>query len=221
VTTDKYGYRITEALTLNPDIWVLMGSTNDTGQGVSTIQAATLALLQSIRSGGSTAPIVVLGVWSLNSTATITGNLNATTTVSNVSSFANLVVGQTITGTGIASGTTITALNSGASTLTLSQAATATSTGTTLTVGSTYVTESAVQAAVTQFADSKCWFVPITQDASGLPWITGTWNNGNQTTSTNASLYIGGDNTHPIDFGTQYLSNRIANAIRTQVLPNL
>lgn len=64
VTTDKYGYRIAEALALTPDIWVLMGSTNDIGQ--SGITAAVTAVIQAIRNGGSTAPIIVLGLWPKN-----------------------------------------------------------------------------------------------------------------------------------------------------------
>lgn len=63
VTTDKYSVRIAEALTLSPDIWILMGSTNDIGVGGT--QAAVTAALSAIRAG-STAPIVVLGLWPLN-----------------------------------------------------------------------------------------------------------------------------------------------------------
>lgn len=61
-----YGQRITEALTVNPDVWVFMGSTNDIGQSSTAITAAALASYQAIRNGGSKAPIIVLGVWSKN-----------------------------------------------------------------------------------------------------------------------------------------------------------
>lgn len=75
-TTDKYGYRVAEALTLNsnagPDIWLLMGSTNDSAQPSDQITLAVTALLQSIRTGGSTAPIVVFGVLPVNANATTT-----------------------------------------------------------------------------------------------------------------------------------------------------
>lgn len=146
-----YGQRIAEALTRNPDIWVFMGSTNDIGQ--SGVQAAALAAFQAIRAGGSTAPIIVLGVWSLN--------------------------------------------NAGVTTA-----------------------ESSVSAAVTQFADGKTYFIPIFADPL-LPWVTGSWNNSANTSSTNAGMYIAGDATHPADIGTDYLSRRIARAIKTSVLPNL
>lgn len=54
-------------------------------------------------------------------------------TLSNVSSFSGLFVGQLITGTGIPVGTRILSLNSGASTLEMTANATATNTGTTIT----------------------------------------------------------------------------------------
>jgi hypothetical protein len=70
--------------------------------------------------------------------ASFTGNLNSTTTVSNVSSFIDLAVGQPITGTGIPANTTIQALDTVKKTITLSQAATATTTGVALTTPSTF-----------------------------------------------------------------------------------
>lgn len=224
VSTDKFSQRIAEAIALNPDIWVLFGSTNDTGQGASSIQSAALSLLQQIRAGSS-APIVVFGVWSIPSqTATITANTNSSTTLTGVSSFANVAVGQTPTGTGIASGTTIKSFDSVAGTITLSQAATATATGVSITLPTTYITENAVKAAVTQFNDSKCWFLPITTD-SPLPWLTGvisgTANNGANTNSSNIAVYLGGDNIHPVDPGTEYIAMKMANALRAIVLPNL
>lgn len=150
-----YGQRVTEGLTRTPDVWVFMGSTNDTpsnGYTAAQVTAAALAAFQAIRTGGSSAPIIVLGVWPLN--------------------------------------------NSGVS-----------------------ATETAVQAAVTAFADplGRTYFIPIYADAN-LPWVTGAWNNTANTSSTNATMYIAGDNTHPADIGTAYLSSRIATAIRTNVL---
>ena len=63
----------------------------------------------------------------------ITGDTtNNSTSVTNVSSVTNIVVGQTITGAGIAYGTTVAAI--GTNTLTLSQNATATATGVALSV---------------------------------------------------------------------------------------
>ena len=61
-----YGQRIPDALAVNPDIWIFMGSTNDEAYPAATVTAAVLAGLQAIRNGGSTAPIVVFGVWSLS-----------------------------------------------------------------------------------------------------------------------------------------------------------
>lgn len=80
--------------------------------------------------------------------------------------------------------------------------------------------ETAVQAAVTAFADTKTYYIPIYAD-SVLPWVTGAWNNTANTSSVNAPMYIAGDATHPADIGTSYLSQRIAKAIRTLVLPNI
>lgn len=64
VTTDKYLTRIPQALAIDPDIWVLFGSTNDISE--SGIDTAVEAVIDAIRDGGSTAPIVVFGVWPLN-----------------------------------------------------------------------------------------------------------------------------------------------------------
>jgi hypothetical protein len=56
----KFGERIAEGLTRNPDIWVFDGSSND--NGAAGIAAAVTSGIQAIRAGGSTAPIIVLGV---------------------------------------------------------------------------------------------------------------------------------------------------------------
>ena len=61
-----YGQRIPDALAKNPDIWIFMGSTNDEAYSAATVTAAVLAGLQAVRAGGSTAPIVVFGLWSLS-----------------------------------------------------------------------------------------------------------------------------------------------------------
>lgn len=83
-------------------------------------------------------------------------------------------------------------------------------------------TETAVKAAYTAFADPLTFFVPIAGDtASGLPWLTGAWNNAANTASLTASLFLGGDGTHPVDAGTEYLARRMVQAIRSQVLPKL
>jgi hypothetical protein len=150
VTTDSYNFRVAEAARKNPDIWVLMGSTNDIS--LSGVTTAVTSLLASIRSYSS-ATIVVLGVLSVNKTGLGT-------------------------------------------------------------------TESQVQAGVTSFNDPNTYFIPIYYD-SYLPWITGSWNNnpapsGNTSNpySSNNTVYIASDGIHPVDLGTQYLANRITQAIQ-------
>lgn len=60
-----YRQRVAEALTLNPDAWILFGSTNDLGQSAGVVQAEVTATLAAIRAGSS-APIFVFGVWPVN-----------------------------------------------------------------------------------------------------------------------------------------------------------
>jgi lysophospholipase L1-like esterase len=61
-----YGQRIPELLTRKPDIWIFMGSTNDIATPPPAVQAAALAAFKAIRAGGSLAPIIVFGVWSID-----------------------------------------------------------------------------------------------------------------------------------------------------------
>lgn len=165
-TTDAYGVRVPQVLCQNPDIIMLMGSTNDIGQSTGTITAAVTALLQSIRNGaggyaGSRAPIVVFGLWSIN--------------------------------------------NAGLAAV-----------------------EAAVQAGVTAFNDplGRTFFVPIYNDPY-LPWLNGSWNNNPapsgvvNVNASNQTTYLAGDSTHPVDMGTIYLAERLANALIQNVLPNL
>lgn len=150
-----FGQNIAEALTRSPEMWVFMGSTNDCDETAANVKSAAKAAYQAIRSGGSTSPIVVFGLWPIN----------------------NAAVGAT---------------------------------------------EQAVHDAVTEFDDplGRTFFIPIYADPS-LPWVTGAWNNSANTQSANAVLYIAGDNTHPSDLGTAYMADRMAAAIREQVLPYL
>ena len=100
-------------------------------------------------------------------TLSITGTTNATTTVSAVSSFAGLIIGQGISGSGIPTGATIAALNPGASQLTLSVAATTSVSGAALTVnasveeadGSGAVTTGLYRANITT---NNTWAYPLT-----------------------------------------------------------
>jgi Baseplate J-like protein len=88
---------------------------------------------------------------SMLSNAAITGSIvftgnttNTSGTISSVTSFASLSVGQTITGSGIPTGTTITSINQALGTVSISNSATATATGVSFTVsvvaGSTQLT---------------------------------------------------------------------------------
>lgn len=81
--------------------------------------------------------------------------------------------------------------------------------------------ENALLAAVTSFNDPKCYYIPIRNDASGLPWITvSTVNNSANTNCYNSGIYINAsDKIHPCDAGHQYIANRQAHAFRTLVLP--
>lgn len=76
-TAYTYGQRISQALALNPlpDIWVLFGSTNDSGQ--SGVTAAVTAAMQQIRAGGSAAPIIVFGVHSVSGAAAVETQVQA------------------------------------------------------------------------------------------------------------------------------------------------
>ncbi len=87
--------------------------------------------------------------------------------------------------------------------------------------------EAAVQSAVSTFNDRRTTFIPLATDTP--PWVMGTWNNtstpgataGSTGGGNNAGFYIGGDNIHPPEIGTGYYARRIANAVRTLVIPNL
>lgn len=66
-------------------------------------------------------------------TPTFTANTNSNTTLSNVSSFSGLFVGQLLSGTNIQAGSRIASMDSGASTITMTLAATGTTAGITVT----------------------------------------------------------------------------------------
>jgi lysophospholipase L1-like esterase len=71
-----------------------------------------------------------------------------------------------------------------------------------------------IAAAVAAFATAssptpaRVYYKSMVTDAP--PWITGAHNNGSYTWSSNIAQYIGGDNTHPVDKGTDYLADRAA-----------
>lgn len=155
-----FGQRVPQALALNPDVWVFAGSINDVTYTAAQVTAAALSAFQAIRAGGSQAPVIVFGLWSVDTAGRTQAQMAAT--------------------------------------------------------------EAAVQAAVTQFADplGKTYFIPITADPV-LPWITTANNNSTRTTSTNLTQIVSNDGTHPTEYGTLYYAERIASAIRSNVLPSL
>lgn len=51
---------------LRPDVWLFMGSTNDIGQSTAAITTEVTTTINAIRTLGSTAPIIIFGVWSIN-----------------------------------------------------------------------------------------------------------------------------------------------------------
>jgi hypothetical protein len=128
-----------------PGVWVSSGTANLSGPQSST-SAHAVAVVYDSGSGSSgeireVLPAMggLIGCGSGYSPALVsfTGNTTeGSTSVTSVSSIAGLVVGQAIAGTGIAGGSTITAITTNPNTITLSLAATATETGTTITTGS-------------------------------------------------------------------------------------
>lgn len=103
-------------------------------------------------------------------TISITGDItNASPTVSNVSSFAGIYNGMSITGTGIPANTTISAKNPGAGTITLSQNATATTSTLAISVaGGQYVIQLGRQAGVQLDTYTKLLGLSHNWDESGL-----------------------------------------------------
>ncbi len=60
-----FGDRVPQVLALRPDAVLVMGSTNDVGYSPATVEAAAVAMLRALR-GGTPAPIIVVGVPSIN-----------------------------------------------------------------------------------------------------------------------------------------------------------
>jgi len=104
------------------------------GGKVHTISSYTPPVTTTIISGynptGSSTTTLVLG-------GVFTGTIaNSSSTITSVSSFTGLVVGEAITGFGIPAGTTIISINTGTSTIGLSAAATGTGSGISFIYGS-------------------------------------------------------------------------------------
>lgn len=83
--------RVTEALTRNPDIILFQGSVNDSTGGYTAAQitAEVTTALQAIRSGGSKAIIIVLGVWSTDASSGIGTTAVETAVQAGVSAFTD------------------------------------------------------------------------------------------------------------------------------------
>ena len=73
-----FSERVPEGITLNPDIWIFAGTTNDppstavSGKTVADVTVNALKAWQQIRASGSRSPIIVFGVWPINNAANIT-----------------------------------------------------------------------------------------------------------------------------------------------------
>jgi hypothetical protein len=103
-------------------------------------------------------------------TANTTSTGGSTDVLTSVSSFTNLAVGDLLSGAGIPAGTTITVLNSGASTVTMSADATATASTVTITNSTAYV-DSSTSSTIVMSA-------PATGSASGISaTVAGTLGN--------------------------------------------
>jgi hypothetical protein len=80
-------------------------------------------------------------------------------------------------------------------------------------------TEAAVKAAFTAWADPNSYFIPVSNDPAGS-WFSGTGYVGATTGTGNRDRY-GQDGAHPNDAGHLFRGRRIADAIRSLVLPTL
>ncbi|WP_407122754.1 SGNH/GDSL hydrolase family protein [Bradyrhizobium sp. STM 3561] len=77
--------------------------------------------------------------------------------------------------------------------------------------------ESAVSAAVTQFNDPLCAFVPVSADTVGS-WVFGTGFVGATNGSGNSDVYIDTDGIHPSNAGHEFLGRRAAAGIATALM---
>ena len=90
----------------------------------------TTSVITGYNPTGSSGTTLVVG-------GTFTGTITGTATITSVSSFTGLVVGEAIVGYGVPAGTTIISINQSASTVSLSAATVATGTGVTFKYGGT------------------------------------------------------------------------------------
>lgn len=106
-----------------------------TGTPAGIQSGDTLTLGGIVFTAGSTETIST-GTFAVASVVLVTptGTTHSNTTIDTISSMTSIAVGQSISGTGIPTGTFITAVNGGGSSITISQSATASSGGVTLTI---------------------------------------------------------------------------------------
>lgn len=78
-------------------------------------------------------------------------------------------------------------------------------------VANVLANEAAVQAAVTQFADPLCAFVPVSTDAAGA-WVSGSGKAGSTAGDGISDWATASDGTHPTDEGAAMLGRRYAMA---------
>lgn len=109
---------------------------------VSTAGSVEHALQWNDQSGQGHGPIACVAAYGDFTTAefTVAGNTNSSTTITNLVTTGRIVVGMTITGTGIPASTTVASIVSSTS-ITISQAATATAAGVTFTFGTISATD--------------------------------------------------------------------------------
>lgn len=125
------------------------------------------------------------GTFNIPPAVSVTGNTHTSTTIDGISSMTNLAIGQTITGSGVPTGTTIIGVNVSGSSITLSLPTTSTLTGTAL-VAQLAPVGLAVGAAVaggSLTAGTYYYRVSATFNANGTPIETIASNEASGTTA--------------------------------------
>jgi hypothetical protein len=227
VTTDCFAYRVLQAFSAGPNligqntgpnIWLIESSTNDGSYSSAQITAAALDLFRLIR--GTTVAWQPSTAYSLSQIVVNGGNLYLVT------------VAGTSAGSGGPTGTSAGIVDSGVTWNFLGFAGKSSSApivliGTWSINDTSYPTktaqiESAWVSAQTSLNDPyQSFYIPI-RNKPYIPLITGTWNNTNNTSSTNASVYINTtDAVHPFDLGTWLYAKDIEVELRANIYPQI